>query len=920
MQLRTEHRRRTPALIAFALSRCLTAAAAEFYVATDGNDAWSGRLPAPNAAKTDGPLATIARARDAVRATRAKGGDLPGPVNVVLRGGRYELAEPLVFTPADSGTEQAPVVYCAYEGEKPVVSGGARVAGWRKHDEHLWVAEVPWAVGREQPLCQLFVNGVRRVRARTPNVGVYAYTKRLTLTQGSYPQCLGMTVAAGDLQPWSAPGERVVCLFHNWVNSFNYVEKADWERRRLTFARPAGIFFLGPRVRYYVENAFEYLDAPGEWFLDRGKGELFYYPTEREDMTRVEVIAPALLQTLVRVVGEPELGLFVEHLTFRGLSFQHTDADLSRDYPHSVQGAHTQRGAFFATGMRHSTIEDCEFTRLGEHAVSLREACAWNSVRRCHVHDVGGGGIYLSEAAPARPEEALLTAHNTIDNNFLHDGGHLFRAGCGVFLGGRASYNAITHNEICDLSWIGVHMGWSWTGRAPAYTHHNEVAYNHIHHLGNGVLNDIGGIYTLGVSPGTVLHHNLIHDVARFERGLEGYGGWGIYLDAGSSEMRVENNVVYNTRDGGLHVHNFGYPYGDVIANNIFAYSGDGQLIRNAADEPEGNHVHLERNLVYNGNPKMLGGNNWKDGSKFTADRNCYWSEAGVPDFYGKEFAEWQAGGRDQHSLVADPGFVDAGARDFRLRPGSPALALGFQPIDVSTAGLYGPAAWCDLPKRVQHRPVEVAPPADRQRGAFADDFEDYEVGAMPDGGVAPEGDASVVVTDQAPASGHQCLAFTDAPGVTAWKPHWFARRPAGTGKVRLSCFVKLDPAQPAQADLEFRDWDMGAGNVKYATGPLLRFLPDGSLQAGDPPGTPGWVRLAEFPVGTWLRVEIELEEGEGKPKTYTARVGPLGGKLKTWADLPFRSEAFVSCTWVGLAGMGEAAGKFYVDDVRVGE
>ena len=143
-------------------------------------------------------------------------------------------------------------------------------------------------------------------------------------------------------------------------------------------------------------------------------------------------------------------------------------------------------------------------------------------------------------------------------------------------------------------------------GRAPAYTHHNEVGYNHIHHLGNGVLNDIGGIYTLGVSPGTVLHHNLIHDVTRFERGDEGYGGWGIYLDAGSSEMVVENNVVYNTRDGGLHLHCFGHPYGDTIRNNVFAYSDEGQMMRNADHEPEGNNAHLERNIVYGGKTERV--------------------------------------------------------------------------------------------------------------------------------------------------------------------------------------------------------------------------------------------------------------------------------------------------------------------------
>ena len=114
----------------------------------------------------------------------------------------------------------------------------------------------------------------------------------MNLTKAKHPQCLGMTFMPGDLEPWTVPDERVVCLFHNWVNSYNYIGEADWDRRRLTFARPAGAFFLGPKVRYYLENAFEYLDAPGDGFLDRESGKLFNYPVEGEDMTQAEGIAP----------------------------------------------------------------------------------------------------------------------------------------------------------------------------------------------------------------------------------------------------------------------------------------------------------------------------------------------------------------------------------------------------------------------------------------------------------------------------------------------------------------------------------------------------------------------------------------------------------------------------------------------------
>jgi len=886
---------------------CLTSGshAAEFYVAPSGNDAHPGTQSQP--------FASLTRAQDAARTSRGA-----GPVTIHLRGGRYELAEPLEFSAADSGGEGRPVTWSAFQDERPIVSGGTLIGGWRRHDEKLWVADVPWVRERGRPFYQLFVGGQRRVRARTPNEGDYFYTKRLSLTNAAYPECLGMTYQEDDLAFLQDTSRATVVLFHNWVNSFNYIGQWNRERRRITFARPAGIFFLGSEVRYFVEGAFGALDAPGEWHLDAAQGALYYYPLPGEDMEHAEVIAPRLATPLLTFRGTPEAGTFVEHLVFRGLSFQHADADLGRDYPHSVQGAHTQKGALFAVGLRHSIIENCEFTRLGEHGISLREGCASNIIRQCHFHDLGGGGVYLSEGTPASTADWYLTAHNVIENNFVHDGGRLFRAGCGVFLGGSASYNQITHNEICDFSWMGVHLGWSWTGRAPAYTHHNEVGWNHIHHLGNGVLNDIGGIYTLGVSPGTVLHHNHIHDITRFERGPEGYGGWGIYLDAGSSEIRVENNIVYNTRDGGLHLHCYGYPSGNLVQNNIFAYSNEGQWMRNANDEPDTNHAHLERNIIYNANPRMLWGSNWKDGSKLTADHNCYWSEATpTPDFDRRSLAAWQQTGRDQNSLVADPGFVNAGERDFRLRPDSPALKLGFQPIDVSDTGLRGSETWRSLPQNVTHRVVERA--VSPSPKVFFEDFEDYEVAESPAGAVPKEGGAEVLVTDQEPGAGQCCLRFVDAADATAWKPHWFAQRMPGKGRVRMQCLLKNDATQPATIGLEFRDWHGGSQpGDQYATGPHVQFSSDGKVQVAGSPSQPAWVTVGQYEPGRWLRVEIEFEEGEAKPPTYSLRITGAGSSVTAEENLPFPSPAFRLCTWCGFVGAGTESAVFFVDDVHL--
>ncbi len=842
------------------------------------------------------PFATLARARDASRA-------LPRPVTVRLAEGTHVLSEPLALTPADSG-----VTYEAVPGTHPVISGGMRIGGWRKHGDWLWVAEVPWVTNRAEAFTQLFVNGERRPCARTPDEGSYSYTKRLTLAPGNPGPCLGLTYSKEDTLPWIGQQDVRIVLFHNWVNSYNRVKSVDAEKRRIDFARPAGIFFLGPEVRYYVENSLEALDAPGEWFADRTKGLLYYCPKKGENLARAEVVAPWLVSTLVTAEGEPAKGAFVEHVTFRGLSFQHTDADLSPGYPHSVQGAHTQRGAIFAKGLRNSLIECCEFTRLGEHGVSLREGCASNIVRQCHFHDLGGGGVYLSEGAPAKQDDGYLTAHNTVDNNFIHDGGLIYRAACGVFLGGSASYNTITHNEICDLSWMGVHLGWSWTGRAPAFTHHNEVGYNHIHHLGNGVLNDIGGIYTLGVSPGTVLHHNRIHDVTRFERGRDGYGGWGIYLDAGSSQITVANNVVYDTRDGGLHLHNYAYPWGDVVTNNIFAFSQDAELMRNAVMEHETNHVLLARNIVYGPSERALGGGNWKKGSNFSADRNLYWSTAtNAPDFSGRSFAAWQAEGYDVHGAVADPKFVNAAVRDFRLLSGSPAFALGFAPVDVSAAGLYGDSKWVRLPQAVQHRRYEAAV-APVKELALRQGFEDEAVGDLPDfARVSEENSQAVVRVVAAGVAGpSQCLRVTDGPGQThAHDPHFYYDREFPEGCLRGAFDLRHETG--AILSCEWRDWPSGQ---TLRAGPLVRVDADGSLVAG------GKKRLV-LPPGQWVHIDMRCNTGPSADAKWDLTVTLPGREPQRFADLPC-SPSFKRLSWVGFISMATTEAVFYIDNVVV--
>ena len=677
---------------------CQWLAAASFYVAPGGDDSNPG-----TEAK---PFATLSRARDAVRELKRSGKELPEPVSVFVRGGSYALPETLALTPEDSGTPRCPVRYSAMPGEKPVISGGRPISGWKRGRGEIWSARVPGVAEGRWYFHQLFVNGERRTRARSPNEGYWRTAGPLK----PYPRDrqkagsesrIGFRFRPGDLKRWENLDDVNVVVYHSWTASWHSIAELDEKNYTVRFTNPSSwpMSWWEKEQRYHVENFREALDTPGEWYLDRKTGELHYWPKPGEDMRQAEVIAP-VLRTLVQFAGDPDAGRYVEHVALQGLSFQHADWDFDRRAVADGQAAVFLGAAIAANGARHCTLEGCEVAHVGEYAAMFHRGCRGVRIERCHLHDLGAGGLRLGEpvrAAKDMPQaDAVRTGDNVVHNNFIHDGGHVFPAGIGVWIGQSAN-NRISHNEVCDFYYSGMSLGWTW-GYGPHEARGNIVEFNHIHHLGKGVLSDLGGIYTLGTQPGTVLHHNVIHDVLSYS-----YGGWGLYTDEGSTDIVLENNVVYLTKTGGFHQH---YGKSNIVRNNIFALAAEGQIIRSRQEE----HLSFsfERNIVYQDRGPLLGGN-WSN-KNYRMDHNVYWRVAGEPTFAGLPFEKWQRDmGQDAHSLLADPQFVDVAGRNFRLRPDSPAFRLGFKEIDTSTVGLVGPQEWVNLPKAIQ-RPPTVFP------------------------------------------------------------------------------------------------------------------------------------------------------------------------------------------------------------------
>jgi hypothetical protein len=560
------------------LALLLVAAAARaadlaFFVAVDGDDAWSGTLSAANAQRTDGPWATLEGARDRVRQVLAAAGDAPSlpRIMVLLRGGTHVLSRPLLFAPEDSGGPGRPVVYAGFPGERAVVSGGRRIAGWRPAEGGLWVAEVPkgWTFTR------LFVNGERRTRARRPDTdswGAWLHVAAGGPPAADAPEGMGsrtFTFAPGAIRACDNLGDiEINCLpSYRYANFISTIAALDPASSQVTLTALAYYNFQ-PGDPFRVENAFDALDRPGEWCVNTVAGTVHYWPLAGEDMARAEVVAPVLHQ-LIRFQGDEERAAWVHDIELRDLTFTHCDRRRWHETPKQDEAnLHLLESAVHLEAAERCAIEHCRFVDVAGFAARFNLACRNSRFVHNEVVGAGGGGIQLGGYGPGTRD---VNQGHTVTNNHIHHSSNEFWHAGAIDVrqsgGNRIASNLIHHMPYTGICISGAHTAYfqqyrqrgEGFGRAkynfrwaeiPAdnpltaaslkpflHGRNNLVEDNVLYEMLGRLPADGGALYGFGQGLGNVFRNNAVSRAHCL----------GIYLDNEFDEVLVEGNLVVDS-------------------------------------------------------------------------------------------------------------------------------------------------------------------------------------------------------------------------------------------------------------------------------------------------------------------------------------------------------------------------------------
>jgi len=714
-----------------------------FYVATDGNDSWSGKLAEPNRERSDGPFATLQRAREAARRLQQSQVQSDESIVINIRGGRYPISASLLLDQQDSGRESCPIIWRACQQEKVVLHGAKRISDFkpvtdpsllRRFDPNCrdkilvcdlmqqGITNLGEITRRGGPGLELFFNGRRMTIARYPNSGwlkiadVPQYGERL-FRKGLQREKRYHGVPVGrhygrikyrEDRPrrWSGANDIYLHGYWtwDWSDSYQRVKSIDTTKHEITLAEPHHHYGYTTNQRYYFLNVLEELDRPGEWVLDRNRGRLYFFPPS--DIAGAEVYVSLLEAPFIRLDQ-------CRNVTIQGLTFEFSRGN-----------------GIVVNGGSNNLIAACTFRCLGSDAVQINGGTN-NGITGCDIFDVAAGGIILKGGS----QKTLTPGNNFATNNHIYDYSQWVRTGqLAINLYGVG--NRIAHNLIHDAPHIAIYVrgnehviefneiynvcyetgdaGAIYSGRNYAWRG-NVYRYNYIHHLKGPGLHGCTALYLDDFTSGYILYGNICYQSGR-----------GVLIGGGRDNV-VENNIfvrcfpsiVLDARglgwaskyfDGSypvlrdsLEAMNFQQPpYSQRYPELLHLYDDDpavpknNRIVRNVSFG--GRWIDLYDFFAYDFSVVTMKDNVIADSivCKRTRQRPDGWdpyylnldTDTGYVYF---RYDEQRTRDEFPGNLIigSDPGFVDREHEDFRLKKDSPAFGVGFQKIPVEKIGLY---------------------------------------------------------------------------------------------------------------------------------------------------------------------------------------------------------------------------------------
>ncbi|WP_421850541.1 hypothetical protein [Novosphingobium sp.] len=529
------------------------------YVSPTGSDTNDGSKPQSGQGGA-GPVRTVARAQALAEAEQAN--PAARPVAIELAGGTYRLDRPLVLRSADSGTPDAPLRIYGAPGARVAVSGGVPIGGWHPGRGGELAATINLAAFGGTCPSQLFVNGVRRYRPRFPKSGTLTVAKGDITDQRGPGEPLQLAAASGALPgDFKVSPETEVVVIDAWTAARLRVAGYSNTTGRLTvtgdYRGRKGRQTFEPGLPYYIENQPVAQLDPGEWQCSSATSEVRYRPAPGESAGTLAVVAPVLTNLLI-LQGTPAEP--VHDVAIENIEFEHAAWEFPVNGWSAMQSEIGLPAAVRAENCRSIVFHSIGIARSGAQGIAIGKNCADVELADSQLTDLGGGGVLIGspqrKPQPGSDWEGGATSRTpTTDirilRNTLRSLGRIHLAGTGIWVG-QADHVAIVGNRISDLYYTGISVGWVWSDELSPI-HDNLIADNRIENFGQGVLSDMGGIYTLGRQFGTVVRGNQIaNGTART------YGGWGLYADQGSTGIAFINNAVGKTSAEPMFVHQAG--------------------------------------------------------------------------------------------------------------------------------------------------------------------------------------------------------------------------------------------------------------------------------------------------------------------------------------------------------------------------